>query len=312
MIKSKIWGTTEKIFDKNNVELDRIHIKKGGYCSKHYHKTKYNLFYVENGVLEIKVQENDSKITNSTILYTGQSTIIEPGKLHIFIAIEETVAYEFYWTELDQEDIVRQTFGGVMKFEDSIYTGRFFRRRIKKYHQHELEYAKIFYEAFKPKVVYDAGCALGSYLLAFKEKGCTVVGWDKYYQNAKPYCDPHIIDDLIEHDACQPLTVNRKSDLTLCIEVAEHIPPLSSQDLIRNICDVSNDYIIFTAAQPGQRGTGHINCRTKDFWRGLFTSFGFSRDRKRELLLKDKINLINDPLGLIKNMIVLKRHTENI
>lgn len=312
MMKQKVWGTTEQLFGMNNVEIHRIEIKKGGYCSRHLHEYKFNMFYVENGVLQVSVQENDSSIINPTILYKGQSTVVEPKKVHIFLAKEDTIAYEIYWTQMMGEDIVRQTFGGVKTFENDIYTGRFFRKRIKRYQKHEIELANIFYNLFKSIIVYDVGCGIGSYLLGFKKLGCEVFGFDKFFDVAKTYCDKEVVNNIITHDACVNINVKKQSDLTLCIEVAEHIPPLSSEDLVRNLINISGKYIIFTAATPGQRGTGHINCREKEYWINIFSSFGFSRDRNKEIELKSKIDNINDPINLNKNLIVfLKKEIKN-
>lgn len=113
MIKKKVWGLTEKLFENNNVEIHRIEIKVGGYCSRHFHEYKFNMFYVESGELDIEVQENDSSIVNTTTLYKGQSTTVEPQKLHIFKAKQDTIAYEIYWVQLMGEDIKRESFGGL-------------------------------------------------------------------------------------------------------------------------------------------------------------------------------------------------------
>ena len=37
-IQGKIWGKTQALFNKNNVQIHRIETKKGGYCSKHKHE----------------------------------------------------------------------------------------------------------------------------------------------------------------------------------------------------------------------------------------------------------------------------------
>ena len=39
-------------------------------------------------------------------------SVIKPQEYHKFIALEDTVAYEIYWTELDSNDIVRENCGG--------------------------------------------------------------------------------------------------------------------------------------------------------------------------------------------------------
>ena len=51
--QGKVWGQTQPLFNKNNVEIHRIETNKGGFCSKHKHEFKYNCFYVEKGKLKI-------------------------------------------------------------------------------------------------------------------------------------------------------------------------------------------------------------------------------------------------------------------
>ena len=112
--RGKIWGSTSTIFNKNNVEIARIEVKEGAYCSKHLHKYKYNMFLVERGVLEVTIYRYDANhvIEDVTILNDGDSTFIEPNLYHKFCAKEDTIAYEIYWTELDSNDIVRESVGG--------------------------------------------------------------------------------------------------------------------------------------------------------------------------------------------------------
>lgn len=110
--QGKIWGLTERIFGHNNVEVHRIDVKKGGYCSKHHHVNKYNLFYVEVGALEITFYQ-DNGLEDKTFLGAGDSLVVPPGKWHRFEATESTVAYEIYWSDLDPDDIVREDHGGV-------------------------------------------------------------------------------------------------------------------------------------------------------------------------------------------------------
>lgn len=107
---SKVWGTTELIFKKNNVEVHRIEVNKGGYCSKHCHEYKYNEFYVESGKLEISVF--DGEFIDETVLCDGESTSVAPLKYHKFEAKEDTIAYEIYYVELSSDDIIREIPGG--------------------------------------------------------------------------------------------------------------------------------------------------------------------------------------------------------
>ena len=120
MKENKIWGITQPVWIGNNVEIHRIEIKAGGYCSKHLHEHKYNMFYVEYGELEISIwkehgYEQAEDIIDRTIIIDDESTIIDPKQYHMFKAIKDTVAYEIYWISLDKDDIKRMNQGGIMK-----------------------------------------------------------------------------------------------------------------------------------------------------------------------------------------------------
>ena len=114
-IQGKVWGGTKKIFANNNFELHRIEVKKGGFCSKHKHIHKINAFYIEKGKLKIPIHETDCDLVDETIASTGDLSIVKPGKFHEFEALENTIAYEIYWVELNHDDIERENVGGIPK-----------------------------------------------------------------------------------------------------------------------------------------------------------------------------------------------------
>ncbi len=111
---AKVWGVTQLGFALNGVEAHAIHIKEGGYCSKHSHQSKWNRFHVISGCLLVRVFPNLSTIqSDDTELRNGQLTDIPPRLVHQFEAMEDTIAVEYYWTDLDSEDINRLTVGGI-------------------------------------------------------------------------------------------------------------------------------------------------------------------------------------------------------
>jgi quercetin dioxygenase-like cupin family protein len=111
----KIWGSTEELFKNTNCEVHRIDINKGGFCSKHKHQYKHNIFYVLQGTLLIKVWKNDYELIDTTILQTGKKTDVGPNQYHTFQALEPTIALEIYYSEPISNDIIRETVGGMMK-----------------------------------------------------------------------------------------------------------------------------------------------------------------------------------------------------
>lgn len=103
----KVWGHVTELFKKNNVKIMRIEGVKGHKSSVHIHNHNKSMFYVESGVIKISVKKNDYDLTDITILNKGESTIISNGEYHNFEVVEDAIAYEFYWVELDENDIVR-------------------------------------------------------------------------------------------------------------------------------------------------------------------------------------------------------------
>lgn len=116
IIQGKIWGHTTPLFNKNNVEVHIAQIKKGGYCSKHIHKHKFNQFIVLKGKLQISIWKQYAKeeIEDITILTEFQECIVNPNDPHKFLALEDTTVLELYWVELNEVDIVREDHGGMI------------------------------------------------------------------------------------------------------------------------------------------------------------------------------------------------------
>ena len=113
-VQGKIWGQTTPLFNKNNVEIHRIEGRKGGYCSKHVHASKYNRFLVESGRLKITITKDYGSgiLDDVTVIGPGEQTTVAPGQWHQFEVLEDCVAFEIYWVELDPDDIERETVGG--------------------------------------------------------------------------------------------------------------------------------------------------------------------------------------------------------
>jgi len=113
MKSGKVWGSTAAVFSGNNVEIHRIEVADGGYCSKHRHLHKWNMFHVERGSLLVEVWKKDYDLCDTTVLRAGEATAIAPGEYHRFKALTDVVAYEVYWVELDPSDIARESVGGI-------------------------------------------------------------------------------------------------------------------------------------------------------------------------------------------------------
>lgn len=94
----------------------------------------------------------------------------------------------------------------------------------------------------------------------------------------------------IHHDIRVPIELGRKFDIALCTEVAEHIEPPFSSQLIQTLTKHS-DIIYFSSELPGTNTNSyhHPNEQPDKFWINLFDFYNFNSirvsDEEREILL---------------------------
>jgi glycosyltransferase involved in cell wall biosynthesis len=159
-------------------------------------------------------------------------------------------------------------------------------------------------ENINPKKVVDIGCGPGTYVYSLRDNNVNAYGYD--------------IDDRVDgKDYLKKLSlfeVNDKSDVVICLEVAEHIETSLSDSIVDSIIRNVNDdgMIIWTAAIPGQGGVGHINCQTKEYWEEKFISRGFYRDCTIENNLLEYIRSGPYMGWFLQNLMVFKLKTQNI
>jgi glycosyltransferase involved in cell wall biosynthesis len=121
-------------------------------------------------------------------------------------------------------------------------------------------------DSINPTKVLDIGSGPGMYVDELIKAGVDAFGID--------------IDDRVEgKDYLAKESIfdtKRTADTVICFEVLEHIDPIFADqevDALYNAVE-SGGTLIFTAAQPGQGGVGHINCRKKDYWLKKFIAKG--------------------------------------
>ncbi len=119
----------------------------------------------------------------------------------------------------------------------------------------------------------DLGCGVGTWLSALVERGATdIVGLD----------GPWVPRALLEiapssfraTDFEAPPTLERRFDLAMSFEVAEHVSPDKADGFVRLLTDAA-DIVLLGAAIPGQGGVGHVNEQWPRYWAERFTKHGY-------------------------------------
>lgn len=123
-------------------------------------------------------------------------------------------------------------------------------------------------DILQPKSVVDVGCGNGEFLSIFKEKGIKdILGFDGHWVNADKLRIPK---ECFKHaDLEKPLKINKKFDLAVSLEVAEHLSKNSASTFIQTLTSFS-PVVVFSAAIPLQGGLDHINEQWPEYWASFF------------------------------------------
>jgi SAM-dependent methyltransferase len=130
-------------------------------------------------------------------------------------------------------------------------------------------------DLLRPRSIVDFGCNVGAWLEGFSRRGITdILGIDIGEACPERLVIP--IDSFFEFDLenVAQLHLQRRFDLALCLECAEHLEPEAAPDLVRALCECAPN-VVFSAAIPGQTGFAHKNEQYPDYWMRLFRQHGF-------------------------------------
>lgn len=116
-------------------------------------------------------------------------------------------------------------------------------------------------EAFEPKTAIDVGCGEGWFVRELEQCGVNATGVDGAWVDGVQHVDL----------TAPPYPELGRFDMALCLEVAEHVPARCARDLVRWLVSLA-PIVVFSAALPGQGGTGHVNEQWPAYWRDLFAA----------------------------------------
>jgi SAM-dependent methyltransferase len=136
-----------------------------------------------------------------------------------------------------------------------------------------LRVVPVVVRGWRPRHVVDVGCGQGVWAAAFEAMGVPTLAIDGEHVRREQVLAP----TFLAWDLARRLPVIGRFDLCVCLEVAEHLPATAAGTLVESLTEAS-DRILFSAAVPGQGGTGHVNEQPHEYWIEHFERLGFSAD----------------------------------
>lgn len=118
-----------------------------------------------------------------------------------------------------------------------------------------------------PSSLVDIGCGPGHVVRMAASMGIPAVGVD--------ICATPDGSQLFRSDLrFEWVSPTGPADMVLCLEVGEHLPASSAQVLCSTLAmnTALGGTLLFSAAVPGQGGSGHLNERPHSYWRGLLAT----------------------------------------
>lgn len=131
----------------------------------------------------------------------------------------------------------------------------------------------IMLELVEPASVVDVGSGPGAWLAVFAEHGVDdILGIDGGDIPAGRLEIPE--SRFLVRDLAQPLTLERRFDLALSLEVGEHLPEPAAAGFVAALVALA-PAVLFSAAIPAQGGTSHVNEQWPDYWAAHFRRHGY-------------------------------------
>jgi SAM-dependent methyltransferase len=153
------------------------------------------------------------------------------------------------------------------------YTDEFFDGHLEGSRRSARLVVPMIMELVRPKRVVDVGCGRGTWLAAFREHGVEeILGIDgEYVDRQRLEIAPH---EFLACDLSSPIAVDGRFDLSVSLEVAEHLPERSADAFVELLTRLA-PVVLFSAAVPCQGGTNHVNEQWPDYWASRFEYRGY-------------------------------------
>jgi SAM-dependent methyltransferase len=153
------------------------------------------------------------------------------------------------------------------------YTSDFYRKQAPDARRSAEIVVPLVMDLIRPESVVDVGCGVGAWLSVFIERGVQdVLGVDGEWMDKAHLMIPG--RRFLSFDLEKPLRIDRRFDLAMSVEVAEHLPAPCAETFVESLVRLA-PVVLFSAAIPFQGGTHHLNEQWPDYWAGYFRERGY-------------------------------------
>lgn len=195
------------------------------------------------------------------------------------------------------------------KFKIEEYDDRYYKWHYENTRNYIIPTMSWYISTYKPTSIIDWGCGIGAYLEAgYNHSILDLKGVDIGGEKVKKYTSPQIIN-YIEYKDCTSPIFFKEYDCVISLETGEHIETTKSYQFIKNIAHSvkAEGSIIFSAAAPNQKGTGHINCQPKEFWVDIFKEFNIKYNSSLTIEILKGWEKIGIPSYLSTNLMIFNK-----
>jgi cyclopropane fatty-acyl-phospholipid synthase-like methyltransferase len=156
-----------------------------------------------------------------------------------------------------------------------------------------------------PESYMDAGCGTGAMVKTAQRLGVRAYGLDQLVE-------PEWGEGFYHVNLVDRFLLPEPVDVVTSFEVAEHLHESAHSTFCDTLCDNlkigAGHHLVFSAARPGQGGTGHIACKPAEYWHNEMILRGLTYNAFMTLRLAHLFSNIESPLNYLwDNLIVFTR-----
>jgi SAM-dependent methyltransferase len=161
----------------------------------------------------------------------------------------------------------------VVKATDVPYSAQFYATYSDGSRRSAAALLAVVFDLVRPRSLVDVGCGVGTWAAVALELGASeVLGIDGDYVDRSQLQIPHTC--FMPWDLEKPLRLERRFDLAMSLEVAEHLPAACAESFVESLVRLA-PVVLFSAAVPGQGGHHHVNEQWPAYWAELFARHNF-------------------------------------